>query len=141
MVQHIPHSFPHHLTNMKLDLNRILKLYPLLKILHYQTKEGFHHEKYDEAFDDLGELADKFIETYMGLNGRDWIAGSLPMPKLVEPNTRNCVARYRMDIIDDLIPYLYQMARGHKALNKLAEDFDEAAHGILGLLENFSNGQ
>lgn len=123
---------------MKLDLNRILRLYPLLKILHYQTGEGFHHEKYDDALDSLGEIADKFIETYMGLNGRDWVAGVSPMPKLVT-GTRPCVAQYRMEIVETLVPYLYQLAKGQKALNKLAEDFDEAAHGILGLLENYSN--
>ena len=48
---------------MQLDLSHILQLYPVLKVLHYQTSSGFHHERYDDAVEELGGIADSFIET------------------------------------------------------------------------------
>lgn len=122
---------------MQLDLSHILQLYPVLKVLHYQTKEGFHHERYDDAVKELGGIADSFIETYLGLHGRDWTIKPMSLRPLL-PNTVACVLMYENVILRDIVPYLYTIAGNEPALRKLAEDFEQEARKIYGLLNNYS---
>lgn len=122
---------------MQLDLSHILQLYPVLKVLHYQTKEGFHHERYDDAVKELGGIADSFIETYLGLHDRDWTIKPMSLRPLL-PNTVACVLMYENVILRDIVPYLYTIAGNEPALRKLAEDFEQEARKIYGLLNNYS---
>ena len=121
---------------MQLDLSHILQLYPVLKVLHYQTREGFHHERYDDAVEELGGIADSFIETYLGLHGRDWTVKPMSV-RPVLPDTTECILLYRNVILQDLVPYLYTIAGNEPALRKLAEDFEQSAQKIYGLLNNY----
>lgn len=122
---------------MQLDLSHILQLYPVLKVLHYQTKEGFHHERYDDAVKELGGITDSFIETYLGLHGRDWTIKPMSLRPLL-PDTVACVLMYENVILRDIVPYLYTIAGNEPALRKLAEDFEQEARKIYGLLNNYS---
>jgi hypothetical protein len=124
---------------MKLDLSHILQLYPVLKILHYQTREGFHHERYDDAVEELGGIADSFIETYLGLHGRDWTAKPVLVRPVMPDTTAACIGLYETVILRDLVPYLYTVAGNEPTLRKLAEDFEQSARKIYGLLNNYSN--
>lgn len=124
---------------MQLDLSHILQLYPVLKILHYQTREGFHHERYDGAVEELGGIADGFIETYLGLHGRDWTAKPVLVRPVMPDTTAACISLYETVILRDLVPYLYTIAGNEPALRKLAEDFEQSARKIYGLLNNYSN--
>ena len=122
---------------MQLDLSHILQLYPVLKVLHYQTSSGFHHERYDDAVEELGGIADSFIETYLGLHGRDWTIKPMSLRPLL-PDTVACVLMYENVILRDIVPYLYTIAGNEPALRKLAEDFEQEARKIYGLLNNYS---
>lgn len=123
---------------MQLDLSHILQLYPVLKVLHYQTREGFHHERYDDAVEELGGIADSFIETYLGLHGRDWTVKPMSLRPMLPDTTAACIAMYESVILRDLVPYLYTVAGNKPALRKLAEDFEQEARKIYGLLNNYS---
>jgi hypothetical protein len=123
---------------MQLDLSHILQLYPVLKVLHYQTREGFHHERYDDAVEELGGIADSFIETYLGLHGRDWTVKPMSLRPMLPDTTAACIAMYESVILRDLVPYLYTVAGNEPALRKLAEDFEQEAQKIYGLLNNYS---
>lgn len=123
---------------MQLDLSHILQLYPVLKVLHYQTREGFHHERYDDAVEELGGIADSFIETYLGLHGRDWTVKPMSLRPMLPDTTAACIAMYESVILRGLVPYLYTVAGNEPALRKLAEDFEQEAQKIYGLLNNYS---
>lgn len=123
---------------MQFDLNHILQLYPVLKVLHYQTREGFHHERYDDAVEELGDIADSFIETYLGLHGRDWTVKPIAMRLMLPDTTAACIAMYESVILRDIAPYLYTIAGDEPALGKLAEDFEQEARKIYGLINNYS---
>ena len=122
---------------MQFDLNHILQLYPVLKVLHYQTREGFHHERYDDAVEELGGIADSFIETYLGLHGRDWTVKPMSVRPVLPDTTTECILLYRNVILQDLVPYFYTIAGDEPALRKLAEDFEQSAQKIYGLLNNY----
>ena len=122
---------------MQLDLSHILQLYPVLKVLHYQTREGFHHERYDDAVEELGGIADSFIETYLGLHGRDWTVKPMSLRPVLPDTSTNCILLYRNVILHDIVPYLYTIAGNEPALRKLAEDFEQSAQKIYGLLNNY----
>ena len=121
---------------MQLDLSHILQLYPVLKVLHYQTREGFHHERYDDAVEELGGIADSFID--LGLHGRDWTVKPMSVRPVLPDTTTECILLYRNVILRDLVPYLYTIAGNEPALRKLAEDFEQEAQKIYGLLNNYS---
>lgn len=122
---------------MQFDLNHILQLYSVLKVLHYQTREGFHHERYDDAVEELGGIADSFIETYLGLHGRDWTVKPMSLRPVLPDTTTECILLYRNVILQDLVPYFYTIAGNEPALRKLAEDFEQSAQKIYGLLNNY----
>lgn len=122
---------------MKLNLHTLLQVYEVLKLLHYQTPKGFHHTIYDDAMEDLGELTDTFIETYLGIYGRDWKVGISAGLVLPPNNMKACVDRYKEVVLDTVVPHLYEVAGARRPLRKLAEDYEQAAEKYYGLLKNF----
>lgn len=121
---------------MKLNLHTLLKVYEVLKLLHYQTPKGFHHTVYDEAMEDLGELTDTFIETYLGIHGRDWEARMSKPVELPPVSVKPCVSYYKTIVLDEIVPHLRQVAGTRRSLIKLAEDYEQAAFKYYGLLNN-----
>lgn len=56
---------------MKINLSLFTNILSLLKSLHWTTKSYAKHMALDEAYDDLNETFDKFVETALGIYGRD----------------------------------------------------------------------
>ena len=48
----------------------LIKLQNQLRILHWQTKSFAQHKAFGKAYEDLDDLVDTFVETYMGIFGR-----------------------------------------------------------------------
>lgn len=46
------------------------------RVLHWQTESISQHKAYDEIYQNLSDLADKFMEEYMGKYGRCYFNGS-----------------------------------------------------------------
>jgi DNA-binding ferritin-like protein len=51
-------------------VSTLLTITNQLHIYHWQTTSGFHHDKFGEAYDNLDGLLDRFVEVFMGKNGR-----------------------------------------------------------------------
>ncbi len=56
--------------NLTSKINFLLGLQTQLKINHWQTKGLARHKAFGDAYDDLGELIDEFVESSMGKYGR-----------------------------------------------------------------------
>ena len=48
----------------------LLKLQNQFKILHWQTESFAQHKTFDKAYNTLGDLIDKLVETHQGKYGR-----------------------------------------------------------------------
>lgn len=51
-------------------ITNFLNLLNQLKIYHWQTESYAEHKAFGKAYDDLSDLVDTFIETYMGKYGK-----------------------------------------------------------------------
>lgn len=48
----------------------LLTIQNQIKIYHWQTESHAEHKALDQAYEELAELIDQFLETYMGKYGR-----------------------------------------------------------------------
>lgn len=55
-----------------------------MRIYHWQTKSYARHKAFGKFYDALGDLLDKFVETYQGVYGRVAFAQSLDLRNLDE---------------------------------------------------------
>jgi len=51
-------------------ISSLLTITNQLHIYHWQTSSGFHHKSLGVAYGNLDGLLDRFVEVYMGKNGR-----------------------------------------------------------------------
>jgi DNA-binding ferritin-like protein len=54
---------------MKL-VSPLLRIHNQLKIFHWQTDSYAQHKAFGKAYEELGDLIDRFVEVYMGKNGK-----------------------------------------------------------------------
>lgn len=55
---------------MQQYINELLQIQNQLKVFHWQTKSYARHSAYGQAYDELGDLIDTFVEVHMGKYGR-----------------------------------------------------------------------
>lgn len=51
-------------------VSQLLTLTNQLHVFHWQTDSGWHHAKLGEAYAELDELTDRFVEVFMGKYGK-----------------------------------------------------------------------
>lgn len=51
-------------------ISNFLQIQAQLKILHWQTNKYGEHKTFEFAYEELGDLIDKFVESYQGIQGR-----------------------------------------------------------------------
>lgn len=51
-------------------VSTLLTITNQLHVYHWQTASGYHHEQLGVAYGNLDGLLDRFVEVYMGKNGR-----------------------------------------------------------------------
>jgi DNA-binding ferritin-like protein len=52
------------------DIHDLMEYHQQIKILHWQTEGYARHKAFDSAYEELGDLIDKFAEVAMGKYGR-----------------------------------------------------------------------
>ena len=65
-------------------IDNFLKFQVQTRILHWQTKSYARHKAYDQFYDSLSSLIDKFIEVHMGKYGRVKTGGSIELKNMSE---------------------------------------------------------
>lgn len=72
---------------MEQIISDLLQIEQQLRIFHWQTKSYARHSAFGGAYDALGDLIDRFVEVYMGKNGRFTISGGIELTNLSETST------------------------------------------------------
>jgi hypothetical protein len=73
-------------------INNLLQIEQQLRIFHWQTKSYARHQAFGGAYDALGDLIDRFVEVYMGKNGRFTLRhGGIELVNLSEASTSEFV--------------------------------------------------
>ena len=77
---------------METYINDLLKIQQQLRIFHWQTKSYARHKAYGEAYDDLSDLIDSFVEVHMGKYGRfELVKESIELTNLSDTSVKEFI--------------------------------------------------
>jgi len=72
-----------------------LEVYSSLRVGHWKTVHYAQHMAYDKISDEIGDIADKMIETYQGNGARIAVPTSLDIYLITNKFIEDCIAKLR----------------------------------------------
>jgi hypothetical protein len=77
---------------MESYVNYLLGMQQQLRVFHWQTKSYSRHKAFGEAYEDLSDLIDSFVEVHMGKYGRFVLTDkTIEVSNLVEVSVKDFI--------------------------------------------------
>lgn len=113
-----------------MKLAELLAALNTLRVLHWQTLSYAEHKALGNAYDQLDDLFDRYVETYYGKMGRpdDVTQYQLTVEGMSDVPTVQKIQAIR----DQIVPGLRQAT--HKDLNNIVDEIEEVFNRTIYLL-------